>query len=192
MKFPRRKLSGAFDLFFLFGRGVERFDGNRHSAFRSLLPLGIVFTGAIFFAAFYPPKGMEEGYNATQIVSTVAIHFTLSFFLSALAVAYISRLLKVHSRFWLFFEASNWTTLIASLLMLPFCLMAITGIIERLQADRLFAIFSIYGYIVTGCILFRALRVNWQLAGAITIVTLFISEELWHLLFFIQDIPDPW
>jgi hypothetical protein len=188
----RAKIAGAFDLLFLFGRGIRRFSGTREEALQSvILPLALL-PCTLAYSYFYPPKGMEAGAGALQILLTVAAQFILSFVFSNALVWGISALLERGDKFRLFFSASNWVSLAAFAATAPFMIAAVTGLAGREEMDRIFVLLACYLYIVTAGIARRALDLNWQLAGVIAIATLFVNQELWRLIFAVQGIPLPW
>jgi hypothetical protein len=188
----KNKLIGGLDLVFLFSRGVEHFSGTKKEAIYSLIPVLITLPPTILFAYLYPPKGMESGYGHGQILFTVMTHFTLAFILSNLVIAALCFAFERRDKFWLFFTAGNWTGLVFSVITSPLVILACSGLVERNEMDRALALVTIYSYLITACIIWRALKINWQLAGAAAIAVLFVDQELGHALYIIQGIPIPW
>jgi hypothetical protein len=186
------KLKAGFDLFFLFGRGMDVFTGTRLAALLScLIPLAL-FPPALLFGAAFPPKGMESGYPLGQILFTVGAHYFLSFFLSLALVAAIVKPLGVGAKFWLFLESANWVGLAASLISIPLMVMAVAEWVPRMEMDRIFAIFTIYSCVVTAVLAYRSFRLNWQLAGLLAIVMHFANQETMNSLYALQHIPKAW
>lgn len=188
----KNKITGAFDLLFLFGRGIKKFSGTKEEAVASLVFPLMLFPCSLVFVYFYPPKGMEAGYGFGQIAATVTVLSVLTFIFSNALVWWMSRLLGKADKFWLFFSASNWVSAAFFVVTIPFMLAAVAGITGREEMDRIFVLASAYSYVVTACIAWRAFSLNWQLAGFIAIVTLFVGQELWHLTYWVQGIPIPW
>lgn len=186
------KLKAGFDLFFLFGRGIDSFTGSKPAALRSCLIPVALFPVALLFGAAFPPKGMETGYPLGQILFTVGTHYILSFFLSLLLVWAIVKPLGAAAKFWLFLEASNWVGLAASLISIPLMVMAVAEWIPRMEMDRVFALFTIYSCVVTACLAYRSFRLNWQLAGLIAVLTHFANQETLNTLYALQHIPKAW
>jgi hypothetical protein len=186
------KLKGAFDLLFLFGRGISAFSGTKRAALQSLAVPAILFPLTWPLVYFYPPKGLETGYPYSQILTTVVLQAVLSLALSMVLVVALARAFNRLDKFWLFLEACNWTALAAFSVHMPLLLAAACGWIPRAEMDRIFVIAQCYFYVVTGCIVFRAFQLNWQLAGFITVAILFADQTAWDLLFRLQGIPLPW
>lgn len=187
----RSKLAGAFDLMFLFSRGLDRFSGTKQEALLSIGFMALMFAGIQATNYFYHPKGLEEIDAATLALFTAA-HYLLAVILSLALIAAVAQALKVPERFWLYLSASNWTGFLISLAVLPLVVLAAKGMLVRDEADKIFVIISAYSYIVMGCILWRSLRVNWQIAAAVTIATFFINQETLHLLYWLKGIEEPW
>jgi len=192
MKKILHRLAGGFDVLFLFGRGVTRFTGSRADAWGSMWIPALTLPVSLAFAAFYPPKGMETGFTTAQILITVAAQYALSFTATLLIVWAIATVLKRADKFWLFVEVGNWAALAMSLILVPLSLFAVFQPDYRAEMDRLFVIINAYGIIVTACIAYRSFQINWQLGGAIAIATMFVGQEIWNLLYWVQGIPDPW
>ncbi|MFH1158826.1 MAG: hypothetical protein V1721_08140 [Pseudomonadota bacterium] len=188
----KTKLKGAFDLLFLFGRGIHAFSGSKQDALRSFVIPGVLFPVTLSFGALYPPKGMETGYSNSQILTTVALHAVVSFALSLAVIFLLARTFRKSGKFWLFLEAYNWTGLAIFLVTLPLAQAALFEWIPREEMDRIFVIAQCFFYVVTACIIFRALQLNWQLSGFMAIATLFVDQTTWDVLFMLQGIPRPW
>ena len=190
----KQKIIGGFELFFLFGRGMENFSGTRAAALRSLaIPAATFIYGLIFHAIWpYPPKGMEAGYDYWQVTRTVTAHFLLALFLSSGFTYLVAWAFAKREKFWLLFEASNWVGVTGFLVGLPLSLLATFALAPREAMDRVFVILTLYGVLVTACIIRAGLRVNWQLAAGIALGGFCIDNELWHILFAMQGIPIPW
>ncbi len=188
----KKKLTGAFELVLLASRGVEKFTGTKEEALKSFIIPILLVPFSLWFAFIYPPKGMEEGYPAEAIFAYVVARYFITLIFTLAAVSFVAKLLKRQDRFWLFVEATNWASVAMSFIMIPFMMAAIFGVFPREEMDRIIAILEIYGYIITACIAWRAFQTFWQIAGAITILTLFITQETGHLLYFMLGVPIPW
>lgn len=188
----KKKITGSFDLILLFGRGITAFSGTKAEALRSMWLSFSLFPLSLLATYYYPPKGMEEGYTYLQMAQTITVQYFLSFLIANGLVWLIAKAMNRADKFLLYFEAVNWVGIVFAILTLPFAIMAIVGLMPREEMDRVLALISCYGYIVGGCVTYRAFNINWQLAAAITIVTLFVNEELWNVIYAAQGIPQPW
>jgi hypothetical protein len=188
----KSKLTGAFDLFMLFGRGIKAFTGTRRAALWSMAIPVVLFIASLPFDYYYPPKGMESDISHEQILLTVTLQNILSTVLEFILIAGVAYSLKKLDRFWLFVEANNWVSIPTVLVSVPFAIAAVYGWVAREEMDRVLVLLQCYFYVVTGCVFFRAFQVNWQLAGFMTILTLFANQTTWELLYRVQGITAPW
>lgn len=188
----KNKMVGAFGLLMLFSDGLKKFSGTKQAAVRSLLIPLLMFPVSLWFSTIYPPKGMEKGYGIDVILTYVTAHTAISFLFATISVYIIAHLLKCREKFWLYLEASNWTGLAFALVTLPFAAMAAYEVFPREEMDRIIAIITMYSYAVTACIVWKSFQTFWQIAGATAILTLFMTQETSHLLYYMLDVPIPW
>lgn len=188
----KSKLSGAFDLFLLFGRGIKAFEGKRRAALWSLVIPVALFVVSLPFSYYYPPKGMETGFSHAQVLAVVMLQNILSTIVEFALVIGVAYSLKVMDKFWLFFEANNWVIIPVALVSAPFAVAAARGWVPRDEMDRVLVLLQCYFYIVTACVFYRAFKVNWQLAGFLAILTLFANQFTWHLLYHALGVPEAW
>ncbi len=191
----KEKIKGSFDLTFLFGKGIKAFEdeGTKSHALKSMwIPVALYPLG-IAMAWFYPPQGMHDGsYPFSQIFMTVTAAYILGFFATLGFGWLFAYALKQRERFWLFVQASNWTSITFTLVTLPIALMMIFDIMPREEMDRIAVIITCYGFLISGCIAYKSFRVPWELAGALACMTLFINQQVWNGLFLMQDIDLVW
>jgi len=190
-----QKLKGSFDLTLLFGRGIRAFEdeGTREAALRSLWIPAVLYPFALLVAAYYPPYGMHEGeYSYTQIALTVTGAYLLGLGLTMGFGWVFAHALGQRPRFWLYFQASNWVTIPLSLLTMPVALMMVFDVMPREEMDRIVAIVTCYSVLVAGCVAYRSFRVPWELAGALACLSLFVNQQAWNVMYFMQNIDPVW
>ncbi|MFN7114161.1 MAG: hypothetical protein ACK4PK_07345 [Alphaproteobacteria bacterium] len=190
-----QKIKGSFDLVLLFGRGIRAFEdeGTRAAALRSLWIPAALFPFALIVSAFYPPYGMHEGdYSYAQVALTVTGAYILGIALTMGFGWLFAHALRQRSRFWLYFQASNWVTIPLSLLTLPIALMMIYDVMPREEMDRIVTIVTCYGVLVAGCVAYRSFRVPWELAGALACLSLFVNQQAWNVMYYVQNIELVW
>jgi hypothetical protein len=190
----KQKIIGGFELAFLFGRGVQNYSGTRPAALRSLaIPAAGFILHLIVQAIWpYPPKGMETGFSYWQIARTDTAHFLISCALTFAFLYYVSGLLERRAKFWLWLEATCWAGLAGTFITLPIALIEIFSWAPREVMDRVDVICTLYNILVTACIVYASLRINWYLAAGIAMGTLAIGNELTRILLAVQGIPFPW
>jgi hypothetical protein len=186
----KNKVKGAFSLVFLVGDGMHAFSGKRGDVIRSFFIMFGLLPFVLWTNILYPPHGMETGYSVSSIMTTAAVQFFLSLFLS-LGVLLVTGMVfgRLHT-LGLFLEASNWTALASFILCVPFITLAVTGWLPRDEMDRIFVIITIYFYVVTGCIVNRTFQLNWQLAAAIACFLMLADLRAWEWTMQLRHIPD--
>ncbi len=191
----KEKLKGAFDLTFLFGKGIQPFEaeGTKSHALKSMWIPAALYPLGVFMAWVYPPQGMHDGsYPFSQIFMTVTAAYLLGFFATLGFGWTFAYALKQRDRFWLFVQAGNWVSIPFTLVTLPIAAMMVFDVMPREEMDRIAVIITCYGFIVSGCVAYKAFRVPWELAGALACMTLFINQQVWNALFYMQDIDLVW
>lgn len=189
------KIKGSFDLVFLYGRGIKPFEaeGTRQAALRSLWIPVLMYPFIPFVTWFYPPHGMHEGgYTYGQMVYTSTIVYLIGFALTTGLAWSFSYVLGRRDKFWLYFQASNWASIGYTVVTLPVMALMVFDVMPREELHRISVIATCYGFIVTGCIAYRAFRVPWELAGSLACLTLALSHEAWKIVYHFQNIEAVW
>jgi hypothetical protein len=187
------KLKGAFVLTFLFGHGIKPFeaDPSKGAALRSLWIQALLLPASIASAYVWPPKDLVEQPMQT-VQSIVVLSYVVGFF-AGLALFYLAAVVfDRKERFWLTFSASNWTALTQSLVSLPFLFAAIYGWYPRPDMDNVFMMLTYYGVLVSGCVAYRGLKIDWEWAGFLVCMGIFVSQQIWNLLFWLHGVPINW
>lgn len=181
-------LKAAAETLLFLRSGVDRFDTSKRAAWISMLiPLLLTVAGVMLIQAI-PPLGAEDVDSFTLgMVTVLNAVVSLGLFL---AVMYgIARLRDKREAFPPLVTASNWVGLMFSILSLPVIALHLSDAITRQTFEDLSIWILIYGYAVTGFIIWRCLRLPWELAAALAVFTLFINESSHDILFRIFDIP---
>ena len=186
------KLKASFSLLLLFGEGINAFTGERKAAITSFIIPLLMSPVTLLFVAAYPPRSMQTGFTMMEILEITFVRASISFLLY---IAYISLVAWVFQRSvekWKFFEALNWASLAAFIVVLPFTVMAVMGWLPRDEMDRLLVILALYTYLVAAHIANRTFRLNWQLAGFIGVLVFFSDQHGWDIVDSIWNLPEPW
>jgi hypothetical protein len=191
----KEKIKGGFDLILLFGRGIKPFAENptKEAALKSMWIPIVLYPIAPLVAWFYPPIGMHEGgFAYSQIFLNVTAFYILSFVVTAAIVWLFGYWLKQTDGFWLWLQAHNWVSIPMLVVSLPIAAAMIFDWVPREELDRISVIVTMYGFLVSACIVFRSYKINWELAGSLACMSLFVNQQVWNLLYRIQDIPLVW
>jgi len=186
------KVRGTFDLFLLFGRGIKPFE--KEGTFRhAMLSLWfIVLSTPLNYVAtwIHHPQGLEEAPYSTVAIIVTGFGF-LSFFIG-LGVSYLfAVVMDRKDRFWLWFQTSNWMTIPGLATGIPVIAVSALDHYTRAEIDGVLTLLTYYGVIVGGCVCFRALKIGWEMAGFFACMSVFIAQQIWNLMFWLNGYSAP-
>jgi hypothetical protein len=190
----KEKLRGAVDLLFLFGlKGIAPFEKSTPAqSLRSVMIPIALFPVGLLCAWLYPPDGLDKAPTST-ILAIEGCSDVLVFLATTALVWVFAKAFSTRERFWVAFQASNWTGIPMLLLTLPFLYLGIANIYPREQMMKVLSIVGAYGYLfVEACVLFRGLKISWEFAGLLVCLEYVIGTQIWHLMFFLNGVPIVW
>jgi hypothetical protein len=189
----KEKVKGAFDLTFYFGRGIKPFeaDNTKAAALKSIWIPVALYPLAILASWLHPPRGMEE-LGKVDLAVVTSVEYIGGFILGNLACWLFAYALRVEKNFWLFFQASNWTGIASTVLSVPFLVLAMTSSLDALHMSRVLTVVSIYFAMVTSCVAFKALKINWELSVFLATLSMMMSQLMENLMFTLYHIPIDW
>lgn len=186
------KVRGTFDLFLLFGRGIKPFEkeGTFKHAMRSLWFVVLAMPFGYLSAYIHHPEGLADApYSAVAIIIT---GFSVISFFVGLGISWLFALaMGKKDRFWLWFQAGNWMTIPNLVVALPIIAVAATGHYPRQDIDNILTLLTYYGVLVNGCLCFRALKINWELAGFFACMSVFVAQQIWNIMFWMNGYSAP-
>jgi hypothetical protein len=186
----KQKLKGAFDLVFLFGRGIEPFEkqNNKSDALKSLWIPVVIFPLGLISAWLWPPPELVTLPKTTMLLTVTAegIAGTIASF-GIIWLAAVS--LGKKDRFWVAFQAFNWIAVPLSMITTPFLFLALMEWYPREVMDRIFTVTLYYGILVSACVLYRGLRIFWEFAGFFVCVGVFAGQMIQNIGCWINGVP---
>jgi len=187
------KLKGAFDLTFLFGRGIVPFenDPSRAAGLKSLWICVALLPLDFICPYYFPPEGLDK--QPMRVVMTISLASQiLGMVLGTLLLWVAAIAFNRRDRFWLTFQALNWSSVPMTIISLPIFLLAVNHWYPRSNMEHVFTIITYYGVIVNGCVLYRGLKIDWMFAGFLACMGIFIGQQIWNLLFWLNGVPINW
>ena len=187
------KLKGAFELIFLFGRGIKPFeaDPSKAAGLRSLWIPVLLLPLSLYCAYVWPPKDLTEQ-PMEKVQAIIGLSTVLDFF-AGLGILWLSVIaFKKRDRFWITLQAANWTGLALSIISTPLLIAAIFHWYPRPQMDNVFIMITYYGVAVNACVNFRGLKISFEFAGFLACMGVFVGQQIWNGLFWLFDVPINW
>lgn len=186
----KEKLKGSFDLVFMFGRGIEPFEKDKSMAagLKSLWICAILFPFGLVSAWLWPPEDLKT-VAKPQVLLTLTGETIVGMATSFLVLWLGAIALDRRDRFWLTFQASNWVGIPLSLIGLPFVLLAASGWYPREKMDSIFTILTCYSFLVSACVCYRGLKINWELAGFLACFGYVIGKAIQDLADTLNGVP---
>jgi hypothetical protein len=186
----QQKILGSLDLLFLFSRGLQAFAGERRQAIRTCIGIEIILFPLLpITAAMVPPVGMEAQ-SYLRILLTTLAHYAITLGVGLAVHWQIVGWLGKRDRFWLVLESSAWCSLVfVGLVMLPVLGLDAAQLVPPAVLQRVYLVLTCYQFVVSGCILAAAYRVNIWLIIGWTMGGIFIDRESWNLLYALQGLP---
>lgn len=186
------KVRGSFDLFLMFGRGIRPFEkeGTFRHAMLSLWFVALNLPFGYLSGYLYHPQGMEDApYSAVAIFLT---GFTVLSFIFTWSFSWLfAVLMERKDRFWLWFQVSNWMTIPNFIIGVVALLIAVFSNHTRAEMDHVFTLLTYYEMLVSGCVVFRALKIDWLMAGFFVGMSVEIGQLLYNFMFWTQGYVAP-
>jgi hypothetical protein len=190
----KEKLRGAWDLTFMFGlKGIVPFEkSTREQAFRAIWIFVALLPFDLLQAYLYPAEGLEK----VPLPTVMLIEFSSDIlgFVASFALMWVfASVLGSRDRFWITFQALIWTSIPMLIITLPFTYLAVAHVYPREEMERVFSVIGAYGAIfVSGCTVFRGLKISWEFAGCLVCFDYVLGTQIWHLLFWLNGVPIVW
>jgi hypothetical protein len=186
----KQKLKGSFDLVFLFGRGIEPFerDNTRSAGLKSLWVPAVLFPFGLLSAWLSPPEDLRA-VPKLQMLLTLTGETIVGTIVGIVVLWLAAVALDRRDRFWIAFQAGNWIGLPLSILSVPFPLLAAAGWYPAEKMDSIFTIITCYGFLVGACVVYRGLKIGWELAGFLACFGYVLGKAIQDLADTLNGVP---
>lgn len=178
----KQNLLGCLEIFLFMGKGVDRFSSDPKAVMKSFaLPVALLPILTITFAL------MSGGYSVSALMSLHLARVALTFVLFIAAVYILSKQFDRAQHFQKFLIASNWFTVVSTIMILPIVIALLSG--QDLGALQSYALFmTLAGYVYSAFIITHALRMPWEIGGLIAIIGLAIDQNMLDLTVYVRDL----
>lgn len=174
----KNKLIGCFEILLFMHKGIERFGtASRTDVLRSFLIPVLLLPVMLVILVLKTPQ-MEVSmpffimvHAARNVVGTIIY----------VGILYASaKIMEKREYFPLCLVVGNWFSLLQALMAVPVLGYILLGGVE--QDIESYAVFiTLLGYVYTGYILTRCLRIPWEMGGLLAIIGMAVGDVLWDV-----------
>ncbi len=171
----KRNLLGCLEVALFMPQARNRFGNTYEEALRSFIVPILAFPITLFFVYLYPkPELADASNNTIALLYSLKLAASWALFLGAvyLIISQFGR--KEH--FCQFVIANNWLSVPAAVVFLPVAWILISGGRTWEEIYPLLVCLMIYAYSFTAFMAACVLRIPWELAGFITMISFLINN----------------
>ncbi len=179
-------LLGVFEISLFMKIGLDRFSGDLNSFLRSFYVLFLnIALIPISIPYLYAVDPNLQNMSLNSIIIIFIVKFILVIALLVTLSYYLCKFLKRQEYFVKYITVSNWASLIAVILYLPFIIMMAVGTYSFSDLAPYLILVSIYMYSLAGFIAKYVLQIPWELAAFIAILSMAINESSFELVYLV-------
>ncbi|MBI4030584.1 MAG: hypothetical protein HY370_02815 [Proteobacteria bacterium] len=183
----KRNLLGSLEVALLMPVARKRFGKTYNEAVRSFVIPILMFPFAMALVYAHPHPNLADASN-----NTIALLYSLRTFLTwALflgSVYWIVKQIDRKEHFWQFVIATNWLAVPATVIFLPVMWMLFSGAHTWAELFPFMLSMVGYTYFFTAFAAAYILRLPWELAGFIAMISFMINDWTGQLLSFVGEI----
>lgn len=183
----RRNLLGSLEVALFMPQARHRFGNTADEAWRSFI-IPILLFPLTLLAVYYYPKPALADHSANTIALLYSLRLGASWLFYMGFVYFLVNRVDRREHFCQFVIASNWLSIPATVIFLPVALGLMTGNYTWDELYPFMRAMMIYSYLFTAYMIGRILRVPWELAGFITIISLLINDYSLQVVSFVGQI----
>lgn len=173
-------LWGCLEIPLFMKLGVTRFNNTKDAAISSfIIPFLSVFL--IAELAHINPVFADRPYiwNLFSLTALLVINIVLFYGASYICMWALDRKEFIYT----YINATNWLSLTVTLTNLPFILLVYFGFYTYAEMNNLFIFMILFGCTYQAFYITHALRINWMLGTAISILGMLIDDTAYKIMF---------
>lgn len=171
-----KNLQGCLEVALLMPQARKRFSDDQKSALRSFI-IPLLFFPVTLLAVYLYPANAIAGQSANVIFLLYSLRLTATWALFLGAVYLIVREVDRKQYFYQFVTAVNWLTIPSMALLAPVAWLVISGAYTPQEIYPFASCLIAYSYFFTAFMASYVLRVPWELAGFITMVSMVVNNS---------------
>jgi hypothetical protein len=182
----RENILGCIEVMVFMKGSVDRFSPKKIDAIKSFIIPIVLIPIALFAFSF-----KSTGFSLLVLMTLHAARMIVAMVLSYAVVYIFCRQYKREEHFFQFITASNWMNIPIMVMLVPilfsltmhaFGSIAFDSYAQIVKDYESYAVFiTCLAYVYTAYIMTHALRIPWEMAGAITIVGLGIDQTMMQI-----------
>jgi len=182
----KRNLLGSLEVALFMPIARKRFSTDADEAIRSFIIPTLLLPVTLMFVYMFPkPELADDSANTIALLYSLRMLLTWGMFLGS--VYWLTKNLGRKEYFCQFVIASNWLTIPATLIYFPVAWMMLSGAFDWQQMYPFMFSIMIYTYAFTTFMAAYVLRVPWELAGFITMISIMVNNYTADLISFLGD-----
>lgn len=183
----KRNLLGGLEVALLMPVARKRFGKTYDEAVRSFVVPILMFPFAMALVYAHPnPNLADASTNTIALLYSLRTFLTWALFLGS--VYWIVKQIDRKEHFWQFVIATNWLAVPATVIFLPVVWMLLSGSHTWTELFPFMLSLVGYAYFFTAFAAAYILRLPWELAGFIVIISFMINDWTWQLLSFVGEV----
>lgn len=182
----KRDLLGSLEVALFMPEARGRFGTGAEEAIRSfLIPTLLLPVSLLLVYAFPKPELADAPASVIAILYSLRMVLTWALFLGA--IYWLTRNVNRREYFCQFVIAINWLAIPATLAYLPTILLLMSGAYSWQELYPFTVSLTVYTYAFTAFMAAYVLRLPWELAGFIAVISLMVDNYTSDLISFVSD-----
>ena len=182
----RRNLLGCLEVALFMPGARSRFSSDADEAIRSFLVPMLLLPVTLLLVCLFPhPELTDNSVNMVTILYSLRMVATWGLFLGS--VYWLAKNINRREYFCQFVIAFNWLTIPATLIYIPAAWMLLSGAYSWHELYPFTVSLTIYTYAFTAFMAAYVLRVPWELAGFIAVISVLVDDYTADLIGFVSD-----
>lgn len=182
----RRNLLGALEVALFMPEARNRFSTSADEAIRSFMIPTLLLPATLLLVYIFPRPELADD-SANTIAFLYSLRMVLSWVMFLGCIYWLVNNVNRREYFCQFVTATNWLTIPATLIYLPVALMIAGGAYSWTELYPFTVCLTVYTYAFTAFMAAYILRVPWELAGFVAVISVMVDNYTSDLIAFVSD-----
>lgn len=182
----RRNLLGTLEVALFMPESRTRFSPNADEAIRSFMIPTLLLPATLLLVYLSPRPELADS-TANTIAFLYSLRMVMGWALFLGCTYWLAKSVNRKEYFCQFVAATNWLAIPATLIYLPVALMIASGAYTWTDLYPFTVCLTIYTYAFTAFMTAYILRVPWELAGFVAVISVMVNNYTSDLITFVGD-----